>query len=524
MSVGDALAAARLGTADLSQLVVSLSGFPKIKDIGDPSGYASVYLASDPRNGGQVAVKVLRREMLMGDDSILFQREVELMASLDHPTLLRLRGFVPMDSPNGDPPAIVTDYMERGSLRQVIRIERGRAPPPEWDPVQKLIVLYGVSVGMLTLHRRQVIHRDLKPANVLLDSHWEPKICDFGLSKLVDPETKMQQTRHEGTIAFMSPERHRGEDYGFPDDVYAFGVLAYSVVTGLTPFENAGFPMEAIGFRVAAGVRPKIPDGLGAKWTRLIENCWDQNPRLRPTFEEIARQLGGPAFAEMFDMRSNARFCEYRRRVDPPDLRSPAPPTRPAPPRPPCTEPTIKVLVLGASAVGKTCIFCRFLGEDFIQIPDATIGPQSDDLHQPGISLQIWDTPGQEIFRSIVVTYFRVAHVMLLVYDVTHPSSFESVKYFASMVRDRVSGSPAMFVVRNKIDLDDWRVSFEEGMELAAQLDAKHWAVSAKTGEGIDELLDAVSEAGREIAAREAEDPVAVRLDERGGKEKKDCC
>jgi serine/threonine protein kinase len=139
--------------SNIANREVELSVFEKIGDIGEGS-FGIVYSARDPQTGRIVAVKLLKRDVISESVVMNFQREVEILSSIDHETLLSLRGYVPL---SGDRPAILTDYMSGGSLGRLLELERKGKCPSGWGDIQKHIVLYGISVGMLILQRSKIL-------------------------------------------------------------------------------------------------------------------------------------------------------------------------------------------------------------------------------------------------------------------------------------------------------------------------------------------------------------------------------
>jgi serine/threonine protein kinase len=247
-----------------------------------------------------------------------FQREVEILSSINHETLLSLRGYVPLTA---DRPAILTDYMSGGSLGGLLERERKGKRPSEWDDIQILVVLYGISVGMLILFRNGIIHRDLKPDNILLNERFEPKIGDFGLSKFVDVSKAVSQTADIGTPNYMAPEMLSGAPYNWTVDVYAYGVLVYATTTKRVPYEGKEFTSSiALGIQVVKGIRPDVPEDLDVKWRDLIEDCWQQDPGVRPSWDHICARLGSVEFRRGFNDSDQLKFIEYRQRVSPADL------------------------------------------------------------------------------------------------------------------------------------------------------------------------------------------------------------
>jgi serine/threonine protein kinase len=205
-------------------------------------------------------------------------REIRVMASINNPTVLRLRGWVP------DPPTIVTDFASRGSLDDLIVSDQ---KVPGWDETHKYIVLFGVAVGMMRLHRRRIIHRDLKPANILLDENLQPKIADFRFSNPVAIGETLNQTGELGAPVYEVPGIMLSEAFGFPVNVYAYGVLFNATVTGEAPYyEHAGTLFHLWG-KVCQGHRPRISGDIDEARKSLIVQCWDAHPELRPAFADI---------------------------------------------------------------------------------------------------------------------------------------------------------------------------------------------------------------------------------------------
>jgi TPR repeat protein len=273
---------------------VRLADYPKINAIGK-GAFGELYSARDPRTGGLVAVKVMRNDLTSEQERRMFVREVEILASVDHHTLLGFRGWVPLDG--SDPPAILTELMTKGSLQGMINAEVKHTAPAEWDDTRKFIALYGTAIGMMVLHKNRIIHRDLKPDNILLNDQYEPKVADFGLSKLVEQGATMMQTMQGGTVPFMAPEIYEGQEYAFPVDVYAYAMLVYHAVTYMVPFQGVT-SAYAIGQKVCKGERPPIPNWVGANWRELITACWNGVAEQRPTFEQVVMGMGSADFLD----------------------------------------------------------------------------------------------------------------------------------------------------------------------------------------------------------------------------------
>jgi Ras-related protein Rab-2A len=147
----------------------------------------------------------------------------------------------------------------------------------------------------------------------------------------------------------------------------------------------------------------------------------------------------------------------------------------------------LKFIIVGDTSVGKSCLLLKFVDRRFQANQEATIGVdfgvRTVRLERAGAKLQIWDTAGQESFRSITRAYYRGAAAALVVYDTTRRASFEHVQHWLTEVRAAASGgvAPVVTLVGNKADLREAReVEAHEGQELAASVGAAFFETSAK--------------------------------------------
>jgi len=152
-------------------------------------------------------------------------------------------------------------------------------------------------------------------------------------------------------------------------------------------------------------------------------------------------------------------------------------------------EHSFKYIIIGPSGVGKSCILLQFTDQKFLDNHVLTIGVEfgirAVQIDGKDIKLQIWDTAGQESFRSITHSYYRGSHGCLLVYDITRRETFEFMRSWLSDVR---SNAPNVVVVLvgNKLDLEkDREVSYEEGAAFAEEHDLIFIESSAKTAQNI---------------------------------------
>ena len=155
-----------------------------------------------------------------------------------------------------------------------------------------------------------------------------------------------------------------------------------------------------------------------------------------------------------------------------------------------------KVLLLGDSTVGKTCFLMKYTDKTFQDIHMSTIGLdyrlKAMKLKSgKKIKLQIWDTAGQDRFRAITKNYYKGSHGIILIYDVTSIQTYENIKTWVSQIREEASPNVVIYIVGNKIDMEDERkISKEEGKNLADELGFPFVETSAKTGINVNETFE----------------------------------
>ena len=156
--------------------------------------------------------------------------------------------------------------------------------------------------------------------------------------------------------------------------------------------------------------------------------------------------------------------------------------------------PKYKLIFLGDQGVGKSCILNRFMNDTFTEEYQATIGldfqSKNVQIDNQDIHLLLYDTAGQEKFRSLIPMYTRDANIILLVYEVTSKDSFLHLNHWLNDLTTVKKDEVIFVVVGNKTDLEDKReVSREEGEQFAKDNDYLFAEVSAKTGEGFPDLF-----------------------------------
>lgn len=153
-----------------------------------------------------------------------------------------------------------------------------------------------------------------------------------------------------------------------------------------------------------------------------------------------------------------------------------------------------KLLLIGDSGVGKSCLLLRFADDTYTESYISTIGVdfkiRTVELDGKTIKLQIWDTAGQERFRTITSSYYRGAHGIIVVYDVTDAESFNNVKQWLHEIDRYASENVNKLLVGNKSDLTSKRaVTFDQGKEFADSLGIEFLETSAKNSTNVEKAF-----------------------------------
>jgi len=194
----------------------------------------------------------------------------------------------------------------------------------------------------------------------------------------------------------------------------------------------------------------------------------------------------------------------------------------------------ISLVVIGDTGVGKSCLLLQFVDRRFSSVHDLTIGVDFGsriiDINNEKIKLQIWDTAGQESFRSIARSYYRDAAGCLLVFDVTRKESFNHLEKWLQETRQFANPNIAITIVGNKADLSAKRaVRYEEANNFATEMGLTYVEASAKSADGVDEafritataILDRIKSG--QLYLRNATESGDVVLSTKEKKKKK-CC
>ncbi|XP_042751223.1 mitogen-activated protein kinase kinase kinase 21 [Lagopus leucura] len=281
----------------------------ELQEIIGVGGFGKVYRAT--WRGREVAVKAARQDP---DEDITataesVRQEAKLFAMLRHPNIIALHG-VCLREPNL---CLVMEFARGGSLNRALAaaasssaaVPGGRRIPPH------VLVNWAVQIarGMLYLHDQAIVpilHRDLKSSNILLLEKMEHddicnktlKITDFGLAREWHRTTKMSAA---GTYAWMAPEVIKSSLFSKGSDIWSYGVLLWELLTGEVPYRGIDGLAVAYGVAVNKLTLP-IPSTCPEPFAKLMKECWEQDPHIRPSFAIILEQLTAIEGAVMTEM------------------------------------------------------------------------------------------------------------------------------------------------------------------------------------------------------------------------------
>ncbi|KJA27969.1 hypothetical protein HYPSUDRAFT_112868, partial [Hypholoma sublateritium FD-334 SS-4] len=284
------------GSAVRMRLVVREEGKPPTHfQLGNCIGrgqFGSVYRALNLNTGQMVAVKRIRLEGLKEDEVTTLMREVDLVKSLSHPSIVKYEGM----ARDKDTLSIVLEYAENGSLGQTLRAF-GRLN-------EKLVASYVVKIleGLHYLHTSDVVHCDLKAANILTTKNGNVKLSDFGVSLNLRAMAregtagggggkdggKEGKEGKEGEVAgtpnWMAPEVIELQGASTKSDIWSLGCTVIELLTGRPPYAEIANGMSVM-FRIVEDDMPPFPPDASELLRHFLTQCFRKDPALRPSAE-----------------------------------------------------------------------------------------------------------------------------------------------------------------------------------------------------------------------------------------------
>lgn len=265
-----------------------------IEEVLGKGGMSTVYRASDAALGRTVALKVFRADLADADDLRRQQSEIQLLASLNHSTLVTLYDAI---TDEADRVALVLEYVEGRDLRD--ELAAGGI-----DERTTALIGADIADALAYVHARGIVHRDLKPGNLLIPTQIagstgpRAKLTDFGIARIIDGTHLTAAGSVIGTVGYLSPEQALGAPIGPASDVYSLGLVLLECLTGTRAFGGTG--VEAIAARISRD--PEIPATLGRPWIEILGRMTRRTPDERATAAEASELLREIALAPQADV------------------------------------------------------------------------------------------------------------------------------------------------------------------------------------------------------------------------------
>lgn len=200
------------------------------KEIGQ-GGMGSVYKVYDTKLNRTVALKIISTEHNIKEKrKKRFLQEIKATAQLNHPNIVQVleAGETPQNY-------FTMEYLEGGTLSPLIESR-------SLKPVQAAIIVQKIAEALYYAHKNGIIHRDIKPSNIMFNMNKEPKLMDFGLSKMIDVDDNLSKSGEAlGTPAYMSPEQANGNETEPQSDIYSLGATLYEMLTYKQVFEGESY-------------------------------------------------------------------------------------------------------------------------------------------------------------------------------------------------------------------------------------------------------------------------------------------
>ncbi len=247
-------------------------------------GMGTVYKAHDLLLDRTVAVKLLHPALAADEQAVtLFKREVQLASNISHPNVLRVYDFGELHGAK----LISMAYVDAPNLREVIR----RAGRLSW--VQSVNYSVQICSGLQAAHAAGVIHRDLKPQNILIDREGQLYVADFGLAKALGEEQTLVSgiDQRPGTPCYMSPEQCRGLPVDQRTDIFSFGAVLHTMLTGEPPLAG-DTTNNPSGGELALNEKKLAESGAPEPFLQLLRRCLRFRPEERyPEIAEVIDEL-----------------------------------------------------------------------------------------------------------------------------------------------------------------------------------------------------------------------------------------
>ncbi|SBT70438.1 serine/threonine-protein kinase NEK4, putative [Plasmodium malariae] len=206
-------------------------------------------------------------------------KEVELLSKLNHPFIVKyIESYI-----EGDTLRIVMKYCKGGDLYHYIQNKKKQNTPIKEKRI--LIWFTQILTALKFLHSNHILHRDMKSLNILIDSDKRVRLCDFGISKVLENTLDYANTLI-GTPYYLSPELCKDKKYSWPSDVWATGCLIYELATFRTPFHSTK-GIQQLCYNIRYAPIPDLPNIYSKELNNIYKSMLIREPNYRATVQQL---------------------------------------------------------------------------------------------------------------------------------------------------------------------------------------------------------------------------------------------
>ncbi|CRG93120.1 NIMA related kinase 4, putative [Plasmodium gallinaceum] len=254
-----------------------MNKYEKIRDIGK-GNYGNTVLVRDKKNDHYV-MKIINISQMSQKEKKQCLKEVELLSKLNHPFIVKyIESYI-----EGDTLRIIMKHCKGGDLYHYIQNKKKQNTPIKEKRI--LIWLTQILTALKFLHSNHILHRDMKSLNILIDSDKRVRLCDFGISKVLENTLDYANTLI-GTPYYLSPELCKDKKYSWPSDVWATGCLIYELATFRTPFHSTK-GIQQLCYNIRYAPIPDLPHIYSKELNNIYKSMLVREPNYRATVQQL---------------------------------------------------------------------------------------------------------------------------------------------------------------------------------------------------------------------------------------------
>ncbi|KAI6674886.1 hypothetical protein NL676_002792 [Syzygium grande] len=246
------------------------------------------------RDGSVVAIKCINKTSCKADESE-FLKGLNMLASLRHENLVRLRGFC--CSRGRGECFLIYDYVPNGTLLSFLDLKEGDSGTLEWST--RVSIVKGIAKGIAYLHshkpkKASLVHQNISANKVLIDQRYNPLLCHSGLHRLLTNDVVFSLLKASAAMGYLAPEYMSTGRFTEKSDVYAFGMIVFQILSGKQKVDHSmRLAAESCRFQefIDANIHGRFFEYEAAKLARIASLCTNESPYDRPSMEAVIHEL-----------------------------------------------------------------------------------------------------------------------------------------------------------------------------------------------------------------------------------------